>query len=47
MGRIAAARGDSEQKRDHAADAIVELESVVDDLKEIVDLLEKEEGAGK
>ena len=35
------------EPQDLAADAIVELESVVDDLKEIVDLLEKEEGAGK
>ena len=35
------------EPQDLAADAIVELESVVDDLKEIVDLLEKEEGADK
>ena len=35
------------EPQDLASDAIVELESVVDDLKEIVDLLEKEEGAGK
>ena len=35
------------EPQDLAADAITELESVVDDLKEIVELLEKEEGAGK
>ena len=35
------------EPQDLAADAIVELESVVDDLKEIVELLEKEEGADK
>ena len=35
------------EPQDLAADAITELESVVDDLKEIVDLLEKEEGTGK
>lgn len=35
------------EPQDLAGDAIVELEAVVDDLKEIVELLEKEEGAGK
>ena len=35
------------EPQDLAADAITELESVVDDLRGIVDLLEKEEGAGK
>lgn len=35
------------EPQDLAADAITELESVVDDLKEIVELLDKEEGAGK
>ena len=35
------------EPQDLAGEAITELESVVDDLKEIVELLEKEEGAGK
>ena len=35
------------EPQDLAGDAIIELESVVDDLKEIVELLEKEEGTGK
>lgn len=35
------------EPQDLAGDAITELEAVVDDLKEIVELLEKEEGAGK
>lgn len=35
------------EPQDLAGDAITELEAVVSDLKQIVDLLEKEEGAGK
>jgi type I restriction enzyme M protein len=39
--------GDLPEPQDLAAEAITELEAVVDDLKEIIDLLDKEEAAEK
>ena len=47
LHREEAEDGDLPEPQDLAAEAITELEAVVDDLREIVALVEKEEGVEK